>query len=184
LVRVPGRRARVAVESLAARLAAVPEAEREGFVAELVRSHVAAVLGHGSAAAIDPAAPFKDLGFDSLAAVELRNQLAQATGLRLPATLIFDYPSTGAVAGFLLGESEGSTGLAADAALDQAIEGLRRLLDGLPEPEREGADSRLRALLGDAGTDGGEAGDEAVERIRSADAEELLAIVEDEIGER
>ncbi len=107
LVRVPARRAHGAEGSLAARLAAVGEAERERAVTELVRDNVAAVLVHSSPAAIDPGAPFKDLGFDSLTAVELRNRLDQATGLRLPATLVFDYPTTTAVAGYLLGEIAG-----------------------------------------------------------------------------
>ncbi|MEJ2856224.1 MULTISPECIES: type I polyketide synthase [unclassified Saccharothrix] len=69
----------------------------------LVRSTVAAVLGHQDAEAVDPGRAFTELGFDSVAALELRNQLATATGLRLPATLTFDYPNTRAVAEFLAG---------------------------------------------------------------------------------
>ncbi len=109
LVRIPIRRAAAATGSLATRLAGLSAPEREQAVLELVGSHVAAVLGHASAAAIDPTAAFKDLGFDSLAAVELRNQLGQATGLELPATLVFDHPSTEAVAGYLRRQAEGQS---------------------------------------------------------------------------
>src|SRR5204863_431011 len=74
LVRVPARRARDdGGEALARRLSEVPESDRDAVLLELVGTHVAAVLGHASAAALDLECAFKELGFDSLAAVELRN---------------------------------------------------------------------------------------------------------------
>ncbi|UYQ66235.1 type I polyketide synthase [Streptomyces peucetius] len=106
LVRVPARGAG-AGGSLAQRLAGVAEADRERVVLELVQAQVASVLGHASGAAIDPERAFKELGFDSLSAVELRNRLSQSTGVRLPATLVFDHPTPVAAARLLLAEAGG-----------------------------------------------------------------------------
>ncbi|MFJ1967237.1 type I polyketide synthase [Streptomyces sp. NPDC087903] len=102
LVRRPVRRAAEATASAAAgvsladRLAALPSLEQEKALVDLVRAEVAAVLG--VTGKVEARRGFKDLGFDSLTAVELRNRLNKATGLRLPATVVFDHPTPVAVA--------------------------------------------------------------------------------------
>ncbi|HEY2334048.1 MAG TPA: SDR family NAD(P)-dependent oxidoreductase, partial [Solirubrobacterales bacterium] len=103
LVRVAKRR--VASGSLAKKLAAMPEADREAETLGLVRGETAAVLGHGSSSAVEPDKAFQELGFDSLAAVELRNRLNASTGLQLSPTVVFDYPSPRALAAHLLDEA-------------------------------------------------------------------------------
>ncbi|WP_190055090.1 type I polyketide synthase, partial [Streptomyces lomondensis] len=119
LVRVPGRRAATSGESgsgFAVRLSGLSPDERIRFVDGLVRGQVAAVLGYGSGEAIKSRSAFKELGFDSLTAVELRNRLNTATGLRLPATLVFDYPTPGELAEFLVAEALGAQPEAAATA--------------------------------------------------------------------
>ncbi|MER6356889.1 type I polyketide synthase [Streptomyces sp. NPDC001634] len=81
----------------ARRLASLPRARRHRAVAELVTGQVAALLGYDSAELVGSDKPFKELGFDSLAAVNLRNRLTQETGLRLPATLVYDHPTSAAL---------------------------------------------------------------------------------------
>jgi acyl transferase domain-containing protein/NADPH-dependent curcumin reductase CurA/thioesterase domain-containing protein/acyl carrier protein len=87
--------------SFAAKLAAAPEAQRARIALDLTREHLAAVLGIGAPAGIDEQRTFKELGVDSLTGVELRNRIARASGLSLPATLVFDHPTPAAVATLL-----------------------------------------------------------------------------------
>ncbi|MCF3172495.1 SDR family NAD(P)-dependent oxidoreductase [Streptomyces sioyaensis] len=84
--------------ALARQLAALGEAEQRQALSELVRAHIAAVLNHTDPDEVAPHRAFRELGFDSLMAVELRNALSTAIGKRLPATLIFDHPTPAALA--------------------------------------------------------------------------------------
>ncbi|HEX2131225.1 MAG TPA: beta-ketoacyl synthase N-terminal-like domain-containing protein, partial [Actinophytocola sp.] len=144
LVRGRSRRAaagQVGATELTARLAGLSEQDRADLLLGLVRSHVAAVLGHASADAVEPERAFSDLGFDSLAALELRDQLGATTGLRLPATLVFDYPTAAAVTGYLTETLAGTAAeqvVTAAARTDEpiAIVGMScRLPGGVATPE-------------------------------------------------
>ncbi|MFJ4641864.1 type I polyketide synthase [Streptomyces hygroscopicus] len=165
--------------------AAMSEEDRRQALLTLVRGATATVLGHDTADSVHPAQNFRELGFDSLTAVELRNRLAAATGLRLPATLVFDHPTPTAVVRLLRGllAPAGATPMASLLtgldSLDAALAG------GIAEREqRAGIAARLRELLRkaegppyDTGSDDGP----AEEDLASASDEELFRALDNEL---
>jgi acyl carrier protein len=169
---------------LAERLAGLSAQEQEQFLIDLVHGHVATVLGHTSTVEVEPDRAFKAMGFDSLTAVELRNRLKAATGLRLPAALIFDHPTPAALAGYLRGELVVDEERPAQRVLRQ-LEAFEAALPGLDSTDAAYAEitSRLQDLAwrvadGAGGTGSGEVAD----RLQSASADEVLAFIDQEFG--
>jgi acyl carrier protein len=115
-------------------LAALPATRRLAAATDLVRREAAQVLSHEGAADIDAERAFKDLGFDSLTAIELRNRLTAATGASLPSTVVFEYPTSAALAAHLLR----AIGVGQDSVLDE-LDRLDASLSGLLERFEEGA---------------------------------------------
>jgi len=200
LVRAPGRRAaattvRSGPASLAERLAGLPRPERRRTVLDLVRAHAATVLGRPATEVIGADRPFKELGFDSLTAVELRNRLAGATGLRLPATLVFDRPTPGELTSHLLaalkvGPAAGERTPAEDvpAEVDRLTARLDAFMDGEIDRARLG-DSlqalvrKLSALTGAANGTAGGAGNGAVaDKLQDASADDVIDFIDNEFG--
>ncbi|MET9500089.1 type I polyketide synthase, partial [Streptomyces sp. NPDC006552] len=130
---------------LSDRLAGLTAAEQEALLLDLVRTQAAVVLGHSGAEHIRPQTAFNEAGFDSLTSVELRNRLREATGLKLPPTLVFDYPTPLVLARYLreeFGETAADgpeavpAATAADAGEPIAIVGMScRLPGGVTSPD-------------------------------------------------
>ncbi|MEU8878021.1 type I polyketide synthase [Streptomyces javensis] len=165
-------------------LAALPEDERVERLLALVRAHVAAVLRYPAPEAVEPDRPFKELGFDSIAAVELRNRLRATTGLSLPTTVVFDYPTPRTLAGHLLTEVDPGEAGAAHPASGHLDE-LEAALAGLPtgDPRRAGLVNRLQALVWKYTATAQEADEPAGERdLTAATADEVFALIDRELG--
>ncbi|MEV6537154.1 SDR family NAD(P)-dependent oxidoreductase, partial [Streptomyces sp. NPDC051639] len=156
-----------AATAVLAELAALPEGKRRRRLVDLIRAHVGAVLGHGPSDTVKPGRAFRDMGFDSLTAVELRNRLSGVFGTRLSATIVFDHPTPNALADHLdaellpavsgpatdlpagLHQLEAAYRQASDPAARQALTAsLRTLLDtwaASEEPEEATVDEELLA---------------------------------------
>ncbi|MBO2456944.1 type I polyketide synthase [Actinomadura violacea] len=134
--------------ALARRLVELPRDDQDRLLTDLVRAEAATVLGHSSAEAVQADRAFNDLGADSLTAVELRDRLNSATGLRLPATLLFDYPTPADLAGHLRSALTRDGTEAPDPVLAE-LDRLESLLTGLPAQNGEAAriTARLEAVI-------------------------------------
>ncbi|WP_380280631.1 SDR family NAD(P)-dependent oxidoreductase [Kitasatospora purpeofusca] len=164
--------------TLAARLAGLGEAEQRRIVLDLVGQCVGTVLGHSGGTGLDLDRGFLDMGFDSLTAVELRNLLANTTGLRLGPTLVFDHPTPAALASYLLAQAVPDPADALLAELDrfEAAFAQKQSADEV----RSGLSARLQALL--AALNDTEAGDDVLDQIGSASDDEIFAFIDNELG--
>ncbi|WP_455567528.1 SDR family NAD(P)-dependent oxidoreductase [Streptomyces antimycoticus] len=191
LVRAPARRAAesaaaaaAGAEALRERLGGLSEPEREEVLLELVCTQVAAVLGYPGPETVDPARSFSEVGFDSLTAVELRNRLNATTGVRLPATLVFDYPTPNALVEYLRGEILPDDATAVTSLLAE-LDGLEKSLSGAT-PDDEGRSritARLQALLAQWNDDRGpEDGAGVAEELESATDDDLFDFIGKEFG--
>jgi acyl carrier protein len=193
LVRTPVRRVAQTAEAAAdggnalrERLAGLSPAARDEALLELACTHVAAVLGYAGPEAVETDRSFRELGFDSLTAVELRNLLASATGLRLPATLVFDYPTPAALVE-LLREEIWQDGAAAVPPLLAELDRLEKaLVAATPDKAGRGRiTDRLQVLLAawnevDAPVE--EAGDDVPVALESATDDDLFDFIGKEFG--
>ncbi|WUW11067.1 SDR family NAD(P)-dependent oxidoreductase [Streptomyces sp. NBC_01465] len=176
--------------ALSQQLRSLPPAEAQAALLDAVRTQTALVLGHSDTGRVGPAETFKKLGIDSLTALELRNKLSAVTGLKLPATLVFDHPNPAALAQFLgaaiAPESDAGPESPADHLVKE-IEGLGAQLEDefrtLAEEDRATISTLLGELQGrvrsmaSAGSATGLA-----DQISSASAGDLLALLDKELG--
>ncbi|MEU6428627.1 type I polyketide synthase [Microbispora sp. NPDC046973] len=167
---------------LLARLTGLPEPERRQTLRALVRAEIADVLGYGSAAEVDDDRGFRDQGFTSLSAVELRNRLNRLTGTALPSTLVFDYPTPAGLVDHLLHVllPDAEPPVAAVLAKLDELEAL--LGEAVSPSDREAAMNRLRRLTEILGDDSPDERPTATADLSSASDDELIEFISNELG--
>jgi NAD(P)-dependent dehydrogenase (short-subunit alcohol dehydrogenase family)/acyl carrier protein len=164
-------------------LADLPVAERERAALMMVREQVAAVLGHRDTATVEPGRAFRDLGFDSLTGIELRNLVSAATGLSLPSTLVFDYTNPAALAAHLATAVGGRSG--GDEPVLAEFDRLAATLTALPASELTATriTARLQALVAELTERlSGSGGQTVTDKLRSATSDELFDFIDNELG--
>jgi acyl carrier protein len=174
-------------EALRTELGALSPAEQDLRLLDLVRTHVAAVLGHGTDEAITADRAFKDLGFDSLTAVELRKRLTGATGLRLPATIVFDHPTPQLLADRLREELSPEGARRFDSVvgeLDRLASDISALVGEAEDDARNEISLRLKALLQLCSpTEESEAEPgRAADQLASASDDDVFDFISNELG--
>jgi acyl transferase domain-containing protein/NADPH:quinone reductase-like Zn-dependent oxidoreductase/acyl carrier protein len=168
-------------DGLRRQMTGLPRADQAKLLLDLVRAHVAAVVGHSSAEDVEPDRSFRELGFDSLTAVELRNRLNAATGLQLPATLVFDYPTPATLGAYLREETADTEadGPPVMAEIDR-LESVLSAFAGNGD-ERLRAITRLEALVQDLRS-GGAGNSSDLREIDAATDEDIFDIIDKELG--
>ncbi|WP_437033430.1 type I polyketide synthase [Streptomyces sp. enrichment culture] len=164
--------------SLGARVAGLSADERVRVLTDLVQGVVAAILGHDDPREVEADRAFQELGFDSLNAVELRNRLNALSGLRLANTVVFDYPSVTALAGYLDGQLADQHTPPPNTLLT-TLGGLEERIRDVGDDDvlRRQVTEQLQRLLELTGAGPNEDPD-ATDDLDSASDEELFALID------
>jgi NADPH:quinone reductase-like Zn-dependent oxidoreductase/malonyl CoA-acyl carrier protein transacylase/acyl carrier protein len=180
-----GRAGQPAMTGWIQRVSQLPASEQQDTMVQLILAEAASILGHQDASGIEPGRPFKDAGFDSLTAVELRNRLRASLGLRLPPSLIFDYPTPADLGRHLLSSLAPVSAPRLPAVLDDLERFEKRDFSALIDGEmRHQVSARLRAILNklaESGKPDGPADAGVAAHIGSATDEEMFQFIENEL---